>query len=407
MSDREHRTTPRRLTGLAAASTRTWTPAAPSTAAETPYSDSPTSAATTGGSGSGFVRGQNYGSFSQSEAVGGSAGGRRAAGGSGSGRLRSSSTANDHLEDVPPLPGTTGSSRTTPMRSSRRYTPSQEQLLQSSARSRPPGYGSNRLRGSNSRAASLFTLFGDAVGPTSPPHHDADLPPIDFNSSESSGSSSGCTSDDEREAGGMSYRNGGRDLVASAVSDAHPLSGPAVSSVTFDGRDDDDVPEDFGHDRRPTEDSDDPSRSLLSTASLSHLPAPPPDSPLVRTRSRSVSRARGDGEEDDDLPEKQYGVLKAEITSRRLRAKKTGLGLWVVYIGWVRPRFSFACVDFRRRIYLLSLTLSVETNAVPVVEPFFLSLFGAHGLLSSVSIVTSVRFVSALLSGLQLTLLLT
>jgi MFS family permease len=43
-------------------------------------------------------------------------------------------------------------------------------------------------------------------------------------------------------------------------------------------------------------------------------------------------------------------------------------------------------------IYLITLFTSLSSTTTPAVEPFLLSLFGAHSYISSIAIVTSIAF---------------
>jgi hypothetical protein len=47
--------------------------------------------------------------------------------------------------------------------------------------------------------------------------------------------------------------------------------------------------------------------------------------------------------------------------------------------------------NVRGRIYLITMVQSLESNGSPVIEPYFLSGFHAHSMISSIAIVTNVR----------------
>ncbi|CAH7689388.1 major facilitator superfamily domain-containing protein [Phakopsora pachyrhizi] len=73
---------------------------------------------------------------------------------------------------------------------------------------------------------------------------------------------------------------------------------------------------------------------------------------------------------------KQFGVRKMEVISSRLKSKKNGVGIGTVYVA----------------MYLLSTMTSLETNSLPVVEPYYLSLFGHHSGLSTIGIMTNIAY---------------
>lgn len=318
----DRRTPGRRLTGIPPRPSWTGPTGASSSSAAAALTDSPTAVRGSDWASS-PARGANYGSFVDGPTMS-TAADQDQQDGPAHGRTGGGAPVAAAQDGVGPPPSSAGgpalSTRSTPIRLSRRWTPSQEQLIFSTAstnRRRPRrGSSSGPLREQGSRATSLLTLFNDAVGPTSPPHYDADLPPIDLSSDE-----------DDFAA----YEESSRALLPTTEAERHrdhSFTSPVDVASAVVMEDDDDVPDGFGthsHERQTTNESEDPTASLLSR----------PDHPTSgRYRSRSRS-GMAEVEQDERLPEKQYGVLKAEITSRRLRAKQTGWGLWVVYIGFV------------------------------------------------------------------------
>ncbi|KNE99463.1 hypothetical protein PSTG_07181 [Puccinia striiformis f. sp. tritici PST-78] len=73
---------------------------------------------------------------------------------------------------------------------------------------------------------------------------------------------------------------------------------------------------------------------------------------------------------------KQFGVLKMEAIIERLRARSSRWGVRSIYIA----------------MYILSTITSTENNALPLIEPYFLSLFGHHSSLATVGIMTNIAF---------------
>ncbi|OAV97529.1 hypothetical protein PTTG_01301 [Puccinia triticina 1-1 BBBD Race 1] len=73
---------------------------------------------------------------------------------------------------------------------------------------------------------------------------------------------------------------------------------------------------------------------------------------------------------------KQFGVLKMEAIIERLRARSSRWGVRSIYIA----------------MYILSTITSTENNSLPLIEPYFLSLFGHHSSLATVGIMTNIAF---------------
>lgn len=98
---------------------------------------------------------------------------------------------------------------------------------------------------------------------------------------------------------------------------------------------------------------------------------------------------------DEKILSKQYGVLKMEIISSKLRSGP-GWGVQSIYVAYALP---FTSANHRvpywfiisLRMCLLSTVTSTENNSLPVVEPYYLSLFGGHSALSTIGIITNVR----------------
>lgn len=80
-------------------------------------------------------------------------------------------------------------------------------------------------------------------------------------------------------------------------------------------------------------------------------------------------------QEDEKIPPKPFGVLKMEAIAVRLRSGN-GWGVRSVYIA----------------MCLLSTVTSIENNSLPVVEPYYLSLFGGHSALSTIGIITNIAW---------------
>lgn len=72
----------------------------------------------------------------------------------------------------------------------------------------------------------------------------------------------------------------------------------------------------------------------------------------------------------------QFGVLKMEAIIERLRGRSNRWGLRSIYIA----------------MYILSTITSTENNSLPIIEPYFLSLFGHHSSLATVGIMTNIAF---------------
>ncbi|KAA1093150.1 hypothetical protein PGT21_026735 [Puccinia graminis f. sp. tritici] len=81
-------------------------------------------------------------------------------------------------------------------------------------------------------------------------------------------------------------------------------------------------------------------------------------------------------DEAEKASPKQFGVLKMEAIIERLRARSSRWGVRSIYIA----------------MYILSTITSTENNSLPLIEPYFLSLFGHHSSLATVGIMTNIAF---------------